>query len=63
MNDEIFRTFTDEGEAVQFMIDINRARLAAGNTDIVVLVDGPADGEFSILELREASEFQYRWEI
>ncbi len=65
MNDEIFSTFTDEGDAMQYMQDINRGRLATGNTDIVVMVDGPIDGEYTIMELADAvdGDFAYRWDI
>jgi hypothetical protein len=65
MKYEIFRTFDNEGEALQFMQDINRARLAASKTDIVVLVDGPDDGEYTVMELADAVDggFAYRWEI
>ncbi len=59
------KTFEEEAEAVQYMRTINKARKKANNNDIVVLVDGPADGEFTVMELKEAIEsgFAYRWEI
>ena len=58
-----FYTTTDEGEARDRMVHLNRTR--RGRTDLSVLVDGPNDGEFTVMDLRDAidNEFMYRWEV
>jgi hypothetical protein len=57
------KTFTNEREAVDYMSSYNIPRIRVGNySDIVVLVDGPADNEFTIMPLKMAldSEFAFR---
>ena len=58
-----FYTTTDETEARERMVFMNRAR--RGRTELSVMVDGPNDGEFTVMDLRDAieSEFAYRWEV
>ena len=53
-------TTTNEDEAVEIM----RRRNRAAGSPVFVLVDGPEDGEFSVMPLAEAidSGFAYRWE-
>lgn len=62
---DVFRTFTDEDEAAVFMRQTNKNRKMAGNHDIVVLVHGPEENEFTVMELREATDagFAFRWEV
>lgn len=57
------RTFTDEANAYDFMKSTNQARKAAGNAHIVVMVDGPEDNEYTVMELVDAiaEGFCYRW--
>jgi hypothetical protein len=58
------KTYTDESQAYNAMRDLNRAMVAADNTrDLLVLVDGPEDGQWTVMELKEAiaGEFTYRW--
>ncbi len=57
------RTFTDESKAYWFMKSTNQSRKAAGNPHIVVMVDGPEDNEYTVMELVDAIEegFCYRW--
>jgi hypothetical protein len=59
------KTFASEEEAVRYMKTINQARRKAGNNNIVVLVPGPDDGEFTVMELQEAIDgnFGYSWEM
>lgn len=59
------KTFNTEDSAVAYMRAINKARQKAGNGDIVVVVDGPEEATWSVMELKEAVEngFFYRWEI
>lgn len=56
-------TFTDEDKARALMVSRNRTR--RGRTELTVVVDGPNDGEFTVMGLREAVEngFAYRWEV
>jgi hypothetical protein len=58
-----WRTTTDENEARHLMVFRNRSR--RGRTDLTVIVDGPDDGEFTVMDLRDAieNEFAYRWEV
>ena len=57
------KTMTDERKARDLMVLWNRSR--RGRAELVVMVDGPDDGEFTVMELREAIEndFAYRWEV
>jgi hypothetical protein len=57
------RTFTNEADARERMRLLNRSR--RGRTELVVMVDGPDDGEFTVMELRDAVEggFLYSWEV
>jgi hypothetical protein len=57
------RTLTNEDEARRLMVSRNRTR--ADRTDIAVMVDGPNDGEFTVMDLRDAVEngFMYTWEV
>jgi len=56
-------TTKDEDEARRLMASRNRTR--RGRTDLAVMVDGPGDGEFTVMDLRDAIEggFAYRWEV
>jgi hypothetical protein len=58
-----WRTTTDENAARDLMLIRNRSR--RGRTDLTVMVDGPGDGEFTVMDLRDAidNEFLYRWEV
>lgn len=60
-----FVTTTNEDRAVQIMRSRNRAAAATGRDEWFVLVDGPGDGEFTVMPLDEAvdSEFLYRWKV
>ena len=57
------KTLTDENEARDLMVLWNRSR--RGRAELVVMVDGPDDGEFTVMELRDAIEngFSYCWEV
>jgi hypothetical protein len=57
------KTLTDENEAADWMRLLNRSR--RGRTDLSVMVDGPDDGEFTVMDLRDAIEgdFAYSWEV
>jgi hypothetical protein len=57
------RTFTDEGNARSWMLLLNRSR--RGRTELSVMVDGPNDEEFTVMDLRDAieGEFAYSWEV
>ena len=57
------RTFTDETKARGWMQLLNQSR--RGRTELVVMVDGPDDNEFTVMSLSEAIQngFLYRWEI
>ena len=61
MNAPTFKTLTDESAAIDLMRRLNLARRDV----IAVLVDGPGDGEFTVMSLRDAieGEFTYRWEV
>ncbi len=56
------KTFDAEDSAVAYMKAINKARQQAGNSDIVVMVDGPDEATWTVLELKEAIDngFFYR---
>lgn len=56
-------TTTDEDEARRLMVSRNRTR--RGRTDLTVMVDGPGEGEFTVMDLRDAINggFAYRWEV
>ena len=59
------RTYSNEEIAGTMMRLRNRAsKLAHNYRDIIVMVDGPGDGEFSLMDLKEAVEncFTYRIE-
>jgi hypothetical protein len=58
-----FYTTTDERDALQRMRLMNQSR--RGRTELSVMVDGPDDGEFTVMDLRDAIEggFGYRWEV
>jgi hypothetical protein len=55
-------TTPHQDEARDLMVARNRSR--RGRTEMVVMVEGPGDGEFTVMSLREAidGEFLYRWE-
>jgi hypothetical protein len=57
------KTFSKESDARAWMVSLNRSR--RGRTDLSVMVDGPDDGEFTVMNLRDAieNEFLYRWEV
>jgi hypothetical protein len=57
-------TFQDRDAAYTRMMTKNRAYHLAGNfKELAVLVDGPSDGEFTVMSLRDAiaGEFTYEW--
>ncbi len=56
-------TFKNEDEARRLMVSRNQTR--RGRTELAVLVDGPRDGEFTVMSLRDAIDggFAYRWEV
>lgn len=59
-------TFSSRGAAFTRMQTRNRAYQRAGNfKDLAVLVDGPDDGEATVMDLREAVEggFIYEWSV
>lgn len=59
-----FVTTTNEDLAVEIMRNRNRVAAASRRPELFVLVDGPEDGEYTVMSLREAvdGEFLYRWE-
>lgn len=60
------RTFASEDAAMMRMRIANRVYQAAGNRrDLCVVVEGPGDGEWSTMDVREAIEggFAYVWEV
>lgn len=62
-NATTMRTLTNEDEARALMVSRNRT--ARGSAALVVMVDGPNDGEFTVMDLRDAVEngFLYTWEV
>lgn len=58
-------TTNNEEQAVRIMRSRNRAAATSRRPDWFVLVDGPADGEFTVMDLRDAVEagFGYSWEV
>ena len=58
-----FYTTTDESAARERMVFLNRTR--RGRTELSVIVDGPDDGDFTVMNLRDAIEFGfgYTWEV
>ena len=59
------RTYSDEAEALEVMRLRNRAYKRAGNfRDVCVAVDGPDDGETTLMDISEAinGDFLYRVE-
>lgn len=59
------KTFQGEDEAVNYMLTTNKARRKAGDRNILVMVDGPGDDEFTVMELGEAIDngFLYIWKV
>lgn len=57
------KTFEDCDEATSYMRSMNKSRRLANNHDLVVMVDGPADDEYTVMELREAidNDFLFTW--
>ena len=57
------KTYSNETEAETAMRSANRARRAVRNYSMTVLVDGPGENEWTVMELVEAiaDEFFYRW--
>ena len=55
------RTTRDEAFAMHLVQITNRVN----KKDVAVLVDGPDDGEFTVMSLRDAiaNEFTYRWAV
>lgn len=53
------KTFTNEDLAYDFM----RRRNASDRHNFLVLVDGPNDGEWTVMDIRTAieSDFPYQW--
>lgn len=60
-------TNNNEDQAVEIMRNRNRAVAAANarRPEWSVLVEGPADGEYTVMSLREAVDggFAYSWEV
>jgi hypothetical protein len=59
-------TFQDRGVAHTRMTIKNQAYHRAGNfKDLAVLVDGPGDGDFTVMSLCEAIDggFLYEWAV
>lgn len=59
-------TYPSRDEAHAAMLAKNRANAAAGNRrELVVLVDGPDEGEATVMPLRDAieAEFLYEWAV
>ena len=56
-------TYTNEEEARDMMRRLNSTRI--GRMDVWVIVDGPGDGEFTLMTQREAidGEFMYCWQV
>ena len=54
-------TFDDEAKAVDYM---KRKNKSIKSNDVYVIVEGPDDGEWTVMTQREAVEygFSYRWE-
>lgn len=58
--------FNDRDAAYTRMLTKNRAYHRAGNfRSLAVLVDGPAEGQFTVMSLNEAiaGEFMYEWAV
>ena len=57
------KTFNSEESARGYMIRTNKSRAMANNDNICVRVDGPDDGQFTVMELGEAIDngFYYTW--
>ena len=57
------KTMGSEEEARDLMRDRNRTR--RGKTDLSVVVEGPDDGQWTVMDLRDAIEsgFSYSWEV
>ncbi len=57
------RTMASEDEARNLMVTRNRARRDR-RVDIAVVVEGPGDGEWTVMDLRDANDggFLYSWE-
>ena len=57
------QTTPDENEARSVMISWNRAR--HGKTNMAVMVEGPEEGEFTVMDLRDAVDggFFYSWAV
>ena len=56
-------TYTNEDDARDMMRRLNNTRI--GRMDLWVMVDGPDDGEFTLMTQREAidGEFMYCWQV
>ena len=63
------RTYSGESAektATIYMRIMNTAfRLADNKTDLMVLVEGPDDGDWTVMDIRDAieHEFAYTWEV
>lgn len=57
------KTYTNEGKAVTEMKRLNRFAIKK-TSDLYALVDGPDDGEYTIMPLKDAIDggFGYRWD-
>lgn len=52
------RTYTDESEAMEIMRLRNRSYERANNyRDVCAMVDGPDDGEYTLMDIADAMEF------
>jgi hypothetical protein len=56
--------FSTRDAAYDYASTFNHARRAAGNGELLVVVDGPDDGAGTVMELAEAIDngFTYSWE-
>jgi hypothetical protein len=57
------RTYTNETAAYEAMRLHNRVVFSARRPELMVLVDGPDEGQFSTMSLREASENEFPYLI
>ncbi len=59
----MMKTYSNETDAENAMRSANRARRTARNYSLVVLVDGPDENEWTVMELSDAiaEGFFYRW--
>jgi hypothetical protein len=59
-----WKTFTNKDSAIRHMKTVNQAYKKAGNKkNLMVMVEGPGDGEYTLMDLRDATEneMMYSW--